>query len=582
MQMKKISFCVLTIILCAGFSAAQKVPVQEVMLDNGMRVLLVQRKGDPNIAAGWVAHVGSVNERPGITGLSHLFEHMMFKGTHTIGTKNWAEDERVLKEMDDVREQIRREDVALIQKQRLGEITDAKDPKYRSPQQQQLLARLDALTKQERELMVKDEYDRVYTTAGGSGMNAGTSNDFTIYFINVPANKIELWFWMESDRLANHVFREFYTERDVVHEERRLRTDSTPTGKFDEQYESMFWQSSPYSWPVVGWPSDLEGITRAEAEDYFAVNYAPNNLTACLVGDFEPARAVELAKKYFGRLKHGPRDPEPVRTQEVQQLAEKRMVAYAETVPQVRVRFHTVADGHPDDFALNILADILNGRTGRLYKSLVLQQAIANGASANEDGRKYEGLFELTGVAKPGHSPEEVEQALYKEIERLQKVPVGAEELQKVKNQNAAGDFRRLQSNFFLMLQLLLRDNVRGWETINSDPARVQAVTPADIQRVANTYFKPENRTVGVYYTKKATAGGEAEDPTLAGLDDQEKAQVRQVKAMLAQAKPEQIRAILGQIDQQAASAPADKQDMIKVIKKLLEDRLKQLEGGKQ
>jgi hypothetical protein len=211
----------------------------------------------------------------------------------------------------------------------------------------------------------------------------------------------------------------------------------------------------------------------------------------------------------------------------------------------------------------------------------VLQQAIANGAGANEDGRKYEGLFELTGVAKPGHSPEEVEQALYKEIERLQKEPVGTEELQKVKNQNAAGDFRRLQSNFFLMLQLLLRDNIRGWETINSDPARVQAVTPADIQRVANTYFKPENRTVGLYYTKKAT-GGEAEDPALAGLDDQEKAQVRQVKAMLAQAKPEQVRAILGRIDQQAASAPADKQDMIKVIKKLLEDRLKQLEGGKQ
>ena len=583
--MKRLLFCLLTLLLCAPFAWAQKVPVQEVMLDNGMRILMVPRKGDPNIAVGWVARVGSVNERPGITGLSHLFEHMMFKGTHAIGTKNWEEDARVLKEMDDVKAQIRREEIALIQKQRLGQITDAKDPKFRSPQHQQLLARLDALSKQEKELMVKDEFDRVYTTAGASGMNAGTSNDFTVYFINVPANKIELWFWMESDRLSNHVFREFYTERDVVHEERRLRTDSTPTGKFDEEYEALFWQSSPYAWPVVGWPSDLEGYTRQEAEDYFAVNYAPNNITACLVGDFEPARATELAKKYFGRLKRGPHDPEPVRTQEVPQLAEKRMVAYAETVPQVRIRYHTVAEGHPDDFALNIMADILNGRTGRLYKSLVLQQAVANNAGANQDGRKYEGLFELSGVAKPGHSPEEVEQALYKEIEKLQKEPVGAEELQKVKNQNAAGDFRRLQSNFFLMLQLLLRDNTRGWETINTDPARVQAVTAADIRRVANTYFKPENRTVGVYYTKKAEGGAvaaAAEDPLLAGLDDQEKAQVRQIRAMLSQAKPEQIRAILGQIDQQSASAPADKQDMIKVIKKLLEDRLKQLEGGKQ
>ncbi|MBA3242311.1 MAG: insulinase family protein [Acidobacteria bacterium] len=581
--MKRISFCVLAVLLCAHIVAAQKVPVQEVMLDNGMRVLMVQRRGDPNIAVGWVARVGSVNERPGITGLSHLFEHMMFKGTHVIGTKDYTAHQKVLDEMDGVRAELRREEVALIQKARLGEISDAKDPKNRSAKHQQLRARFEELTKQEKELMIKDEYDRIYTTAGGSGMNAGTSNDFTIYFINVPANKIELWFWMESDRLANHVFREFYSERDVVREERRLRTDSTPTGKFNELYESMFWQSSPYGWPVVGWPSDLEGITREEAEDYFAVNYAPNNLTACLVGDFEPARAVELAKRYFGRLKRGTREPDSVRTQEMPQLAEKRMTAYADTTPQVRVRYHTVADGHPDDFALNIMADILNGRTGRLYKSLVVQQAVANNAFAGADGRKYEGLFELSGITKPGKSPEEVEQALYKEIERLQKEPVGTEELQKVKNQNAAGDFRRLQNNFSLMTQLLLRDSGRGWETINTDPARVQAVTAEDIRRVANTYFKTENRTVGVYYTKKAAAGAAAvadNDPMLAGLDDQEKAQVQRMRGMLAQAKAEQVRAILGQIEQQGASAPADKQDLMKVLKKLLEDRLKQLEGG--
>jgi predicted Zn-dependent peptidase len=552
------------------------------MLDNGMRVLLVQRRGDPNIAVGWVARVGSVNERPGITGLSHLFEHMMFKGTHVIGTKDHAAHSKVLAEMDQVRAEMRREEMALIQKARLGEIADAKDPKNRSAKHQQLRARFEELTKQEKELMIKDEYDRIYTSAGGSGMNAGTSNDFTIYFINVPANKVELWFWMESDRLANHVFREFYSERDVVHEERRLRTDSTPTGKFNEQYESMFWQSSPYGWPVVGWPSDLEGITREEAEEYFAVNYAPNNLTACLVGDFEPARAIELAKRYFGRLKRGPREPEPVRTSEMPQLAEKRMTAYADTTPQVRVRFHTVADGHPDDFALNIMADLLNGRTGRLYKSLVLQQAVANNAFAGQDGRKYEGLFEISGVAKPGKTPEEVEQALYKEIERLQKEPVGSEELQKVKNQNAAGDFRRLQNNFSLMTQLLLRDNGRGWETINTDPARVQAVTAEDIRRVANTYFKQENRTVGIFYTKKAAAGetAAADDPLMAGLDEQERAQVQQMRGMLAQAKAEQLKAFLARMEQQ--QAPADKQDLMKVMKKLIEDRIKQLEGGKQ
>ena len=579
--MKKTSLSLLALLLCVQFAAAQKVPVQEMVLDNGMRLLLVPRKGDPNVAAGWVARVGSVNERPGITGLSHLFEHMMFKGTHAVGTKNIDENLKLIKEMDTVRVELRQEEQTLIRKARLGEISDNKDPKYRSERHKELLARFNELTKREKDLMVKDEFDRIYTTAGGSGMNAGTSTDFTVYFINVPANKLELWFWMESDRLRNPVFREFYSERDVVHEERRLRTDSTPTGKFNEQYESMFWQSSPYGWPVVGWPSDLEGITREEALDYFAVNYAPNNLTACLVGDVDPVRAKELAQQYFGRLPRGPRSPEPVRTSEMPQLAEKRMVAWAETVPQVRVRYHTVAEGHADDFTLDILASLLSGRTGRLYKSLVLQQSVANSAGAGQDGRKYEGLFELNGVAKPGKTPEEVEQALYKEIERMQKELVDANELQKVKNQYAANNFRGIQSNFGLMVQLLLRDNNRGWETINTDPARHQAVTPEDIRRVANTYFKPENRTIAIYYTKKK-ADGAVDDPALAGLTDQEKIQIGQMKGMLSQAKAEQIKMMLSRFEQQASSAPADKQNFFKVVKKMLENRLKQLEGGNQ
>jgi predicted Zn-dependent peptidase len=579
--MKKLTLSLLALLLCVGFAAAQKVPVQEVVLDNGMRLLLVPRKGDPNVAAGWIARVGSVNERPGITGLSHLFEHMMFKGTHAIGTKNIDENLKVMKEMDDVRAELRQEEQTLIRKARLGEIANPKDPAVRSERHKALLARFDELTKREKELMVKDEFDRVYTTAGGSGMNAGTSNDFTVYFINVPANKLELWFWMESDRLRNPVFREFYSERDVVHEERRLRTDSTPTGKFDEQFESMFWQSSPYGWPVVGWPSDLEGITREEALDYFAINYAPNNLTACLVGDVDPARAKQLAQQYFGRLPRGPRPPEPVRTSEMPQLAEKRMVAYAETNPEVRIRYHTVAEGHRDDFVLDILGSVLSGRTGRLYKSLVLQQAVANSAAAFGDSRKYEGYFQVSGVAKPGKTPEEVEQALYKELERLQKELVDAKELQKVKNQYAAGAFRSIQSNFGLMVQLLLRDANRGWDTINTDPARHQAVTPEDIRRVANTYFKPENRTIAIYYTKKKMDGA-TEDPALAGLSDQEKAQIGQMKAMLAQAKAEQIKTMLSRVDQQAGSAPPEKQNFIKVVKKMLEDRLKQLEGGNQ
>ena len=403
----------------------QNVPVQEFVLDNGMTLMMVPRKGDPNIAAGWIAKVGSVNERPGITGMSHLFEHMMFKGTHAIGTSNIKEDLKLIDEMDALKAEIHKEEQALIERQRLGEIQDITDPKNRSPHHQELLGQLEQLEKERRACWSRTNSTRIYTTAGASGMNAGTSEDFTIYFINVPANKLELWFWMESDRLSNPVFREFYSERDVVREERRLRTESTPTGKFQEQFESIFWESSPYGWPVVGWPSDLNGITREEAKAYFDINYAPNNISACLVGDFEPTQAIELAKRYFGRLKRGPRDPEPVRTREVQQLAEARMTAFAETNPEAVIRYHGVADGHKDEPALVILADLLNGRTGRLYKSLVLEQGLANTALAGQNGAKYEGYFEVRGVAKPGKTPEEVEAAIYKELDKLKTEPVG-------------------------------------------------------------------------------------------------------------------------------------------------------------
>lgn len=578
--MKRVSLALVVVSAWAVLAFAQQVPVQEIVLDNGMRILLVVRKGEPSVAAGWVARVGSVNERAGITGISHLFEHMMFKGTNTIGTSDNEQDKKVMAEMDRVRSEIDRERQILINKERLGEIPDAKDPKYRNPRHQDLLQQLDKLQRRQKELMVKDEFDRIYTKAGASGMNAGTSNDFTIYYITVPANKLELWFWMESDRLLNPVFREFYAERDVVHEERRLRIDSTPTGKFDELFDAMFWEASPYSWPVAGWPSDLEGITRAEALDYFAMNYAPNNLTVCLVGDIDPASVTALAKKYFGRIPRGPRDPEPVRTQEVKQLAEKRMIAYAETNPQVVIRYHSAPIGHKDGYALDLMSDILNGRTGRLYKSLVLKQGIANAAGSSQQGRKYEGFFQIQGTAKQGHTPEDVEQALYKEIEKLQKGEVGEEELQKVKNRNAADAFRALQQNFFLMAQLLLADAHRGWQSVNNDPKEIQKVTAKDILRVANAYFAPENRTVGIYYTKKGAAADD--DPALAGLNDQEKQQIRQIKAQLAQAKAEQLKAVLGQIDQQAAAAPAEQQNFLKVIKKMVEDRLKQLEGGRQ
>src|SRR6266436_329867 len=500
------------LLICTLFSTAwaQRVPVQEIRLDNGMKVLLVQRKGSPNISAGWIAKVGSVNEHSGVTGISHLFEHMMFKGTQTLGTKNIEEDLRLNLELDRVKGELRKEEQALAQRLRVGEIADAKDPKVRTPRHQQLLAEFDRLNARQKDLLVRNEFDKIYTTAGATGMNAGTTDDFTIYFVSVPANKLELWFWMESDRLSSPVFREFYTEREVVAEERRMRYDSTPTGRYMQQFDSMFWKSSPYGWPVIGWTSDLDAITREDAMSYFGQYYAPNNLTACLVGDFDLAQATALAKKYFGRLQRSRHDPEPVRTVEERQYGEQRMYASAETSPEVRIRFHTVADGHKDEPAFLILTTLLNDRTGRLYKSLVLDQQVANSAFAGHEGRKYEGFFEFRGVAKPGKTPEQVEQAIYNEIEKLQAELVPERELQKVKNQQAATNFRALQSSFSLMQQLLIADVNRGWQTINTDPPKLQTVTAEDIQRIAKKYFAPEGRNVLVLNTKRTAvaAGG--------------------------------------------------------------------------
>ena len=566
----------LAAVCAAGTAGAQQVPVEEVVLDNGLTLLLLPRPGDPNVAAGWVAKVGSVYERPGITGVAHLFEHMMFKGTAAIGTRNIEQDLQIIAELDEVKAALRVEEAALLEAERLGRIEDAADPAHRTEGHRALMDRFEDLLAQQEELIIKEDFSRLYSGQGASGMNAGTSYDFTLYFVNVPANKLELWFWMESDRLLNPVFREFYAERDVVHEERRLRIDSTPTGKFEEQFNSLFWQSSPYSWPVIGWPSDLEGITRAEALEFFDLYYAPNNLTAALVGDFDPDEAKALAERYFGRLSRGDRPPPQPRTREMPQLSEKRMHAFAETNPQVVVRYHSVPDGHVDEPALVVLGQLLNGRTGRFYRALVEDQGVATQASGGQAGFKFEGMFELRGVAAEGHTPEEVEQALYAEMERLKTEPVDARELQKVKNQNAASNFRQLQGNFFLMYSMLMREAYRGWETLNTDPPLYDAVTAEDIMRVAGTYFEPENRTVAIYYREESD---EAPDPRLAGLDPDELQQVRQLEAMIGQLNAEQLGQFIAQFEQMSSQAPPESQDMVAVVLDMLRERQAEEEG---
>jgi predicted Zn-dependent peptidase len=569
-------------LLASPLHAVEKpqIEVTEVVLENGMKWLLFERHESPTIAAGWTARVGSVNERPGITGLSHFFEHMMFKGTRTIGTKDIDADLKLIDDQEKVRGEMRAEMVKMREMLRRGEIDDIQKPESRTPRYLELEKQFDALVQKQRETIVKDALDQIYTKNGGENLNAFTSEDQTAYFIRVPSNRLELWAWLESDRLLNPVFREFYSERDVVFEERRLRTDSTPLGKYDEAFNALFWEAEPYLWPVVGWPSDIPMYTLAQAKDYFATYYAPNNLTGALVGDFKIAEVKPLLERYFGRIPRGKVDPPPIVTLEPKSLGEQRYSASAETSPTVRIWWKGVPFVHKDAAALDLLSDILSGRTGRLYKGLVLGRQIANEAQASVDTRKYAGIFELESVVKDGKDPAEVEKAIDEEIARIQKEPLPADELQKVKNQFKANAYRRLSSPFFIAVQLMVYDALGDWRYINNAAEKADAVTAADIQRVAATYLTKENRTVGTFLRKEDAA---PEDPKITALSPAAQTMVRQgLKQMEAETDPEKLRQGMAQMKAMGGQAPPEFKPAIELLLKKAEERLAVLESGKK
>lgn len=571
---------VLALLLVAAGAAAQQVQVREEMLPNGMKLLLVERHDSPTVAAGFVAKVGSVNEPQGLTGISHMLEHMMFKGTKTIGTSDWARNEAIIKQQDEVRAEMDKEYAVLREKLRRGEISGSiRDDANATPRLKELKARYEALVEEEKAVIVKDELDQIYTEQGGSGLNAGTSEDQTFYFITVPSNKLELWFWMESDRLLNPAFREFYSERDVVREERRLSLESTPTGREEEAFDAMFWQASPYRHQVIGWPDDIESYTREAAARHFATYYAPNNITAALVGDFKAEEALALARRYFGRIPRGQVEPPEMVTRELEQLGEKRMFAEADTNPEVTIRYHTVAFNHPDSFALRVLASLLNRRTGRLYKSLVEDKKLAVGEpNAFARDMKYEGYFEISAEIKDGVEPKAVEEALLAELAKLANEPVGEEELQKVKNQILADSYRRLTSNFFLLLQLLLYDSNGGWRYLNESPAKLLAVTAADVQRVAKAYLTPDKKSV---LTMVRKAGAAPEDPELAALPAEMKAMVKQQLAAIARIEDRsQLEQMLAMFQQQAGQVPPQVKPVLEILGKKVQERIEALGAG--
>lgn len=566
--------CALGLLLAAGPAAARTkaappaspgLPLEEHVLANGMKLVLCPQHVAPTFTGLWLAHVGSVNERPGITGISHLFEHMMFKGTHVVGTRDYEKDERLIEEQETVREEMRAELTKMRMAQRRGELEDMTRPEARTPRYRELEARFDELVAEQRANMVKNEFNLILQRNGGTMINAFTAEDMTAYFETLPANKLELWFWLEADRLRNRVFREFYSERDVVYEERRRAVESTPTGKFEESLNATFWDASPYAWDVIGWPSDLAAITKAQADEYYATYYAPQNLTAMLIGDFDPRQALALAERYLGAIPAGTRPVPEMLTSEIPGVAEKRFYAEAETNPAAQLMWHTPAYVHKDTPALEALAEVLNGPTGRLRRALVLGSGIATEARANSGPRKYEGKFEIRAECKEGHAPEELERAVYAELEKLQREPVTEAELQQVKNRYLADTYRQMGGGMMLLFRYVQAEGMGSWRDAERIDREFEALTPADLQRVARRYFTKPNRTVAIW--TRAGGAGE-EDPALAGLPAEAKGMAKQMLTRIESATDAaKLQQMIERMDAMGAQAPPEMKPALDLVR---------------
>ena len=460
--------------------------VTEFTLKNGWKFIVVERHQAPVASFLTWADVGSAQEVKGITGVAHMFEHMAFKGSRRVGTKSYAEEKLALARVDAAYH-------ALYAEKSKG---DKADKDKLKKLQDEFKAAQDAADK----FVVKNEFGEAVERAGGRGLNAMTASDMTIYFFSLPSNEAELWFNLEAERFGDPVLREFYKERDVVMEERRLM-ESQPIGRLVEELQAVAYKSHPYHEPVIGHMSDLQSFTREDAEAFRKRYYTPSNLVSVVAGDVTPQRVRELADKYLATIPTGPK-PEPLRTVEPPQTGERRLTLRLQSQRVYLEGYHRPDINNPDDAIYDAISSVLSqGRSSRLYRSLVKDKKIATLAAgfSGYPGQKYPSLFIFYAMAAPGHTNEELQKAFEVEIERLKNEPVSKDELDGVKRRARANIIRQLDDNSNLAIIMANYQTLTGdWRNVFKQLDKIAAVTPEDIQRVAKATFTFDNRTIAV------------------------------------------------------------------------------------
>ncbi|MBN2185653.1 MAG: insulinase family protein [Candidatus Krumholzibacteriota bacterium] len=547
--------------------------VNEFELENGMKFLVVERHEAPVAFCAIVFNVGSANEWPNVTGISHLLEHMMFKGSKKIGTTNYKKEIPYIEKTDQLGEKtIELRDrmgewrfeafkdfsktvIAGFSEEEQAEVGTDKDKQTRlliekiraleeMPEElssrkylleqdgtdylelyleyEEAWGEIVRLTDEERsKYIINNELWESYMNNGSRMLNAGTSNDFTVYFVYLPSNRLELWMTLESDRMDEPVFREFWTERDVVMEERRL-SENDPDDVLDEAFNSVAFTACPYKWPVLGWMSDLRTTDRKELMEYHRIHYAPNNATAVVVGDIDLAMVKKMAKKYFGSIPAQPR-PAHLETREPEQQGERRLVIEHEANPKLMIGYHKPLYPDPEAVVFEVMNSVLSdGRTSRLYKSIFEEKQLTAEPPQvyTGPGERYDNLLIFSAEPRHPHTLEEVEAAIYEEIEKLKSEPVSERELQRIKNQMDYTKIQQLGSNLGIAFTVLIGEIYRGdYKAMFKMSEMIKEVTAEDVMKAAEKYLTEKNRTVAwrVQVEKEDTGEADAEQ----GLDEE-------------------------------------------------------------